>query len=518
MKKSGWMTSVVVGIGACASAPSAALAEGTLPPLVVEGVVHAPIGEVWDAFFTEDGRTWMTPECSIDMEVGGLIRCSYIPGSDLEGDSAIHHRILAFEPGRRMVSELAKGPDGFPHTEAMLGSVGIFELDPIGSHATSMRSVILGLRDDEQGRAAYEYFKEGNAFTLDAARSHLEPRDQAERTDRLMRMLGALVGGEWIHEGKAPDGRAFRVRNVARFGPDGASILANGWLGFGDAGMYDHGPTMVWRDPDGVVRFSSVHEQGTIGSGTIRLLGDTQSSDSFEWDWHSLQPDGSEQHFAITCTVLDQDRYTAQFELIGPSGARAPFGDPIEYRRVDIAPERFRTLTTGEVLASGAAAKEAHTMDHGKRIEVTEVIPAPIDEVWKSWTTSEGMTAFIGAPSDIELRRGGKFEIYFDETAPQGSRGSETCEVVSYMPGRMLSFTWNAPPKFTNVRFIHTWVVVEFNPVSDDQTEVTLTHCGWDENMRLHPQHRDEWEGTYAYFEAAWPRVIAALKSHHERH
>ncbi|MCB9838670.1 MAG: SRPBCC domain-containing protein [Phycisphaeraceae bacterium] len=492
-----------------------------LPPLIVETTIQAPIQDVWDAFHVESERTWMTPSNSVDLRIGGLIKCSYEPNADLDGDHAIQHEILALEPGRRIVERLVKGPVDFPHTPAVLGSVGILELDPIGPEATRVRSVMMGIEDTPAGVAAYEFFKEGNPFTFDAAKAHLERPDQARRTERLLGMLGALVGGEWIHEGKAPDGRRFRVRNVVRYGPDGRSLVANGWLGFGDAGMYDHGPTMVWSDPDGVVRFSSVHEEGTIGSGTIRLLGDTETSESFEWDWNALQPDGGRQHFAITCVILDPDRYTAQFEMIGPGGNRVSFGEPIEYRRLDVAPERFRTLTSGEVIGAAHSAStttERHGMDQDRRIEVTEVIPAGIDEVWRSWTTSEGMTAFIGAPSDIELRRGGKYEIYFDAEGEPGSRGSETCEVVSYIPGKMLSFTWNAPPRFPNVRILHTWVVVEFTLISDDQTQVTLSHCGWDENMARYPQHREEWEGTHAYFEAAWPRVIAALKAQYQKH
>jgi len=53
----------------------------------------------------------------------------------------------------------------------------------------------------------------------------------------------------------------------------------------------------------------------------------------------------------------------------------------------------------------------------GRRIETRESIPAPIDEVWRSWTTSSGVSAFLGVEADIDCRRGGKYKIYFDEAA-----------------------------------------------------------------------------------------------------
>ena len=44
---------------------------GELPPLVVEGVVHAPIADVWDAFYDEDKRKWMTPSAPSTWRWGG---------------------------------------------------------------------------------------------------------------------------------------------------------------------------------------------------------------------------------------------------------------------------------------------------------------------------------------------------------------------------------------------------------------------------------------------------------------
>ncbi len=510
-----WMSGAMVGVIAAFGSRSIEAAD--LQPLVVEATVHAPIDDVWDAFYDEDKRKWMTPSCSVDLQVGGLIKCSYVPNADLDGDHAIHHEVVAIEPGRRIAEKLVRGPVDFPHTQALLGTVGILELDPIGPNSTRIRSVMTGFADDEAGRAAYAFFVEGNAQTFDGVKAHLEHPDQAQRTERALELLGTLAGGEWIHEGETPDGHAFLVRNVVRTGPDGRSLISNGWLGFGGAGMFDHGPTLVWLDPDGVIRFNGVHETGATGSGTIRWI----SNDTVEWDWHEHTQSGERHRYAIGMTIPGGDRYTATMESVAKNGERTMFAEHLEYRRVEAAPERFRTLTTGEVIAASGQTKLEQTemnatTSRARLIEVTAVIPASVGEVWRSWTTSEGMTAFIGAESEIDLSLGGKFEILFDESAPAGSRGSETCKVLGFLPERMLSFTWNAPPHFTNVRFIHTWVDVGFKPISAEQTEVTITHAGWDENLAAHPEFAEEWDGAFAYFENAWPRVMDALKAHHE--
>jgi hypothetical protein len=85
---------------------------------------------------------------------------------------------------------------------------------------------------------------------------------------------------------------------------------------------------------------------------------------------------------------------------------------------------------------------------------------------------------------------------------PSGLKGSEGCKVLSYLPKKMFSFSWNAPPQFEEVRKsdYKTWVVVEFNYISENQTEVTLHHVGWPTDER--------WTPVFDYFNKAWDFVL----------
>lgn len=136
------------------------------------------------------------------------------------------------------------------------------------------------------------------------------------------------------------------------------------------------------------------------------------------------------------------------------------------------------------------------------------LVAAPTADVWHSWTTSDGFRTFMQTRARIELRPGGPFEVYFLEDAPAGLRGSEGCRVLSYLPERMLSFTWNAPPTFGELREQHTWVVVELSPEGEG-TRVRLTQLGWGEGPR--------WDELRAYFDRAWGAVLEALRAHHAR-
>ncbi|MBT3318133.1 MAG: SRPBCC domain-containing protein [Clostridia bacterium] len=141
-----------------------------------------------------------------------------------------------------------------------------------------------------------------------------------------------------------------------------------------------------------------------------------------------------------------------------------------------------------------------------KEIVKSVTIEKSLNEVWWAWTTHEGLFTFFGADNKIELKPGGVFEIYFLMDNPYGLRGSEGCKVLSFLPQKMLSFSWNAPPQFPDIRSdeYKTWVVVEFEQVGESETRVTLTHLGWPESK--------EWNKVYDYFDEAWESVLESLK------
>lgn len=143
-----------------------------------------------------------------------------------------------------------------------------------------------------------------------------------------------------------------------------------------------------------------------------------------------------------------------------------------------------------------------------RQLDKNARIALPVAAVWTAWTTAAGLKAFLGTEASIELRSGGKYEIYFDPSQPTPDQGSESCTVLSFLPERMLSFTWNVPPKFPELRALGptTFVVVEFSPSDDNATEVRLTHLGWPEGP--------EWDGPLAYFDKAWDFVLNALQKY----
>jgi len=134
--------------------------------------------------------------------------------------------------------------------------------------------------------------------------------------------------------------------------------------------------------------------------------------------------------------------------------------------------------------------------------EVT--IEAPVEAVYAAWTDGERFRRAYDAERSelsarIDLAIGGRYEWLWD-----GEIGSNGCQILSYIPNRMVSFSWNAPPSQPESRDKRTWVVVEFEPTSTGATHVCLAHLGFGA--------APHWDETFDYFSKAWEHVLQQFR------
>jgi uncharacterized protein YndB with AHSA1/START domain len=156
------------------------------------------------------------------------------------------------------------------------------------------------------------------------------------------------------------------------------------------------------------------------------------------------------------------------------------------------------TLLAASLLpAVGAPAEE-------RALRKEALVAAPVPEVWKAWTTSEGIQGFFAPEAIVEPRPGGRFSIHFNPYAKDGLKGADDMRVLAVQPERLLSFTWNAPPHLPEARGQRTVVIVRLEPAAENKTQVRLTHVGWGDG--------GQWDQTYNYFDKAWGNVLAALQ------
>lgn len=150
----------------------------------------------------------------------------------------------------------------------------------------------------------------------------------------------------------------------------------------------------------------------------------------------------------------------------------------------------------------GIAAAQAPDPD--RRLVKQVTVKAPVADVWKAWTTTEGIVSFFAPSARVEARPGGPFEIHFNPYARPGLKGADDMVVLAVQEEKMISFTWNSPPQMPVVRPQRTAVQVRFRPTGDKETEVRLVHGGWGEG--------EKWDESFKYFDTAWGRILANLQ------
>jgi len=137
--------------------------------LVTEGVVDAPVAEVWKVWTTKDGiESWMVAKTDINLAIGGLWRTSYSKDSNLDDDTSIHHAILAYDPGRLFSFRTVKPPKGFPFPSALAKTWVAVYFEPASEAKTRVTIRMLGYTQDDESQKMRAFFERGNRITMES--------------------------------------------------------------------------------------------------------------------------------------------------------------------------------------------------------------------------------------------------------------------------------------------------------------------------------------------------------------
>ena len=113
---------------------------------------------------------------------------------------------------------------------------------------------------------------------------------------------------------------------------------------------------------------------------------------------------------------------------------------------------------------------------------VTEaVVNAPVDQVWRLFTTNEGIESWMVAKTEFELKIGAAWKTSYSKESNLDDDASIHHVILAYDPGRMLSFRTVKPPKgfpFPNA-IAKTWNVLYLEPLAEGRTKVTARMLGY---------------------------------------
>jgi uncharacterized protein YndB with AHSA1/START domain len=112
---------------------------------------------------------------------------------------------------------------------------------------------------------------------------------------------------------------------------------------------------------------------------------------------------------------------------------------------------------------------------------VTEgFINAPLTEVWRLFTTSEGFKTTSVAHAEVDLRIGGSIRTHYDATGVLGDPNTIVQEILAYEPERMLAIRARQVPAdfpFKNA-MRGTWSVIYLAPAGS-MTQVRIVGLGY---------------------------------------
>jgi uncharacterized protein YndB with AHSA1/START domain len=155
-----WMTTLLAAASCAAHAQ-----EGV--SFVNEGIVEAPVAEVWKLFSTSDGYKALGPaQAEVDLKIGGIIRSRYGSDGPLGDSATIENQILAYEPPVMMALRIQKPPANFPFKEAWKNTWTVITLVPLENDRTRVRAASLGYGTDEESVALRRFFEAGNDVTI----------------------------------------------------------------------------------------------------------------------------------------------------------------------------------------------------------------------------------------------------------------------------------------------------------------------------------------------------------------
>lgn len=190
-------------------------------------------------------------------------------------------------------------------------------------------------------------------------------------------------------------------------------------------------------------------------------------------------------------------------------------------------------LLSGQIGAIENAALNPNPLMEGKAktnrtIFLEATIPAPASEVFRLWTSPEGVRQFFAPDARIGSGPGDPYQIiFFPSKDPEGnSHGTKGAHILKFVPGKELAFEWitfagddllgthappYAPPSQRNVTPLPTWVELSFGAIEGhpEQTHLKFAHYGFREG--------ELWTQSYLWFTRAWKGVLDQLTSYCEK-
>lgn len=156
---------------------------------------------------------------------------------------------------------------------------------------------------------------------------------------------------------------------------------------------------------------------------------------------------------------------------------------------------------------------EIEKTDAGEIILVqTVIVEAPVSKVWEAYTTSEGWIAWAAPVASVDLRAGGTIKTHYTPDARIGDEGTNTLNIVNYIPERILTLKAELSDRWPEVMKQDAGKlmnVIVFDSHGDNGTKISSYGVGY--------RDLPEYEELMGFFIPANEGLFEKLKIHLEK-
>jgi uncharacterized protein YndB with AHSA1/START domain len=122
----------------------------------------------------------MVAHAEIELKIGGKMKTRYDSEGTVDDAKAIENTILSYEPMHMISFRVTKSPQGFPFPNAIANMWTVVYFEVQGEKATRVKEVCMGFGNDEESKKMREFFKRGNAFTLEELQKRFAAKADAK--------------------------------------------------------------------------------------------------------------------------------------------------------------------------------------------------------------------------------------------------------------------------------------------------------------------------------------------------
>ena len=147
--------------------------------------------------------------------------------------------------------------------------------------------------------------------------------------------------------------------------------------------------------------------------------------------------------------------------------------------------------------SNAQVTNSSYTTQYGERVlQLSVIVPMKTKEVWKLFTTDEGLKKWLAPVAKIDMKTGGSIKTNYDKAKTFDDSTSIRLDIINYLEYESLTLKVNLNNNFpaeAKKEDKNLQEILQFADAGKGKTKIILNMVGWGEGKH--------WDETYSFFE-----------------